>query len=345
MDPCHLTVPVREPAGTFGRWEYWLPLLLVIASGCASGPPATARIHRGRPGAAGELDSAAPSSLRVATFNVWGLPSWINGAASDRYGRMAHELAQLESDVVLLQEVWTHRSHAVLAEQAQGAARTWWTASARRAGGFLGQNGLLTLSRYPIEGREFRRFDAARLPDSFMHKGALKVTLLIPPGQRVNLWNVHLQDGASGRIRWRQIAQLVRWIEEADDGQVADIVGGDFNFTPESGEFRHFAAAVGPSVHQLAKQVAPPSWDGLKPAPAAGQALDHIFVKLRPPLDEVCAYPRRILAASRRSDRLSDHMGVEALLTFRSAGEIGPANLVLQAASPARRKTSALISQ
>lgn len=342
MDTCCVTFVAPGPAGSLVRWLPWLSLLSVLASGCLSGPPTAVQIQTGGPTALCEQDSLAPPSLKVTTFNVWGLPSWLNGASPDRYGKIAHELTQLGSDVVLLQEVWTRRCFDALSEQAKGAGRTWWAASARRKHGLLGQNGLLTLSRFPVVGAVFRRFSSARLPDSLMNKGALKVTLAIRPGQRVNIWNVHLQDEASGGVRSRQMAELVRWVKEAEDGQVADIVGGDLNFTPASGEFQQFVAAIGPSVHQLANAVELPTWDGLKLSPQAAPALDHIFVRMRQPADELRARPRRIFTASRREDRLSDHMGVEALVTFRAAEESGAAILGLRTASSALPVTSAL---
>jgi len=343
METRRVTFLGLEPVAFFHRWLAWLPLVFVIATGCVSRPPSTVQIQRGCTLASCESDSADPANLKVATFNVWGLPSWINGASPHRYDKIAHELVELGPDVVLLQEVWTARSFEALSERAKGTARSWWTASARRKGGFLGQNGLLTLSKYPIEGGEFRRFSVARMPDSLMNKGALKVTITIWPGHRVNIWNVHLQEGAPGRVRSRQLAELTGWIKEAEDGQIADIVGGDFNFSPESGEFRQFAAAVGPSVHQLAKAMELPTWDGLKPTPGAGKVLDHIFVKLRQPADEIHAWPRRIFAESQREKRLSDHMGVEAFLTFSGVEENGPTVLALRTASSPLPPVAALI--
>ncbi|HXP61503.1 MAG TPA: endonuclease/exonuclease/phosphatase family protein [Dongiaceae bacterium] len=345
MDLCHLTIAGRKSAASFLRRLPWLCLLCVIASGCVGGRPSRVRIQAGRTCAARESQGSSPVSLKVTTFNVWGLPAWLNGASADRYGKISHDLARLGSDVVLLQEVWTRRSFEVLSEQANGASRTWWTADARRKGGLLGQNGLLTLSRFPIKGAWFRRFSASRLPDSLANKGALKVTLELGPGQRVTIWNVHLQDGTSGRVRSRQIAELIRWVEQAQDGQFADIVGGDFNFTPESSEFRRFAAAIGPSVPQLANEVALPTWDGLKSAPGAGQVIDHIFVRMRQPAADLRAGQHRVFTASRRADRLSDHMGVEAVVTFGGAEESGPAIPLLRTASSARLETPTLTRQ
>jgi len=326
--PCH-SVARMKPSAAIGK--YWKPvqatlaqmarliLLALTAGGCVSGRPWVVRIESPSKAIESDGNGADATRLSVTTFNVWGLPAWINGASPSRHARIARALEDLGSDVVLLQEVWTRQSYEILSQQAKGEARTRWTAGARRKGGFIGQNGLLTLSRYPIAAAEFRAFTAASLPDSLMRKGALKVTLELFPTQRVNVWNVHLQDGSSNLIRSRQIAQLVQWIDEADDGQVADIVGGDFNFTPGSREFRRFAAAVGFSAYQLASTDPLPTWDGLKAAPSAGETLDHIFVKPRGASEKVAAQARRLFCAARRADRLSDHMAVEALLTLRAA--------------------------
>jgi endonuclease/exonuclease/phosphatase family metal-dependent hydrolase len=308
-------------------------LLSMIASGCVSGSSLKAEVRPG--GVRAELPgvSSTAKGLTVAIYNVWGLPSWLNGASASRYGKIAEGLGQLESDVVLLQEVWTQRCFAELYRQSRSPERTWWAAYSRRNGTFLGQNGLLTLSRCPILGAEFKRFSDSRLPDALMNKGALKVTIATPTGQRFNVWNVHLQDGegASRRVRERQTAELVGWIKEADDAQTADIVGGDFNFTPDSSEFRWFVASVGTSIHQLAGSSVFPTWDGLKPG--RGQTLDHIFVKLRQPVEEGCATPCCLFAASHPKDRLSDHMGVEAALTFGSATKRSPAGVVQRMSS------------
>jgi endonuclease/exonuclease/phosphatase family metal-dependent hydrolase len=268
----------------------------------------------------------------VVTFNVWGLPGWINGASGERSERIARTLEELGPEVIMLQEVWTRRCFASLSALAGSDAPMWSWAAARRKGGFLGQNGLLTLSRYPIAHAEFRPFRAARLPDALMHKGALKVTIRLPSGDRVNCWNVHLQSGSSGQIRARQVRELVRWVEEAEDRQVADIVAGDFNFTPGSREFRRITV-LGPSVYELAQMQALPTWDGLKDGPDAGRTLDHIFVRMKWPGDKVSAEPARIFAAWRREDRLSDHMGVAAWLSFSGRTARSSATLAFRAAS------------
>jgi endonuclease/exonuclease/phosphatase family metal-dependent hydrolase len=275
------------------------------------------------------VETAQSRPLNVVTFNVWGLPKWLNGASSDRFSKIARQLEQVGTHVALLQEVWTHRSFSKLSKGTNDFVRSWWTASARHRGTFLGQNGLLTLSHYPIIGAEIKHFGTARLPDSLMHKGALKVTILAN-GQKFNVWNVHLQDGDSGKARDRQISELIVWISNSHDGQVADIVGGDFNSTPDSRDFETLVRGIGPDVHQFAHDNAFPTWDGLKLAPEAAQSLDHIFINLRQPDYEIAAKQERLFGAARPQDRLSDHMAMEASLKFQNVFEVPASVLVGQ---------------
>jgi endonuclease/exonuclease/phosphatase family metal-dependent hydrolase len=186
-------------------------------------------------------------------------------------------------------------------------------------------------------------FNTAHLPDSLMNKGALKTTIIVG-SQRFNVWNVHLQDGCSGRVRTRQIAELIKWVHEADDGQAADIVGGDFNFTPGTREFDQLVASIGPSVHELSGETVLPTWDGLSAKPGAGEALDHIFIRMREPVEEVHARPRRIFTAARIEDRLSDHMGMEARLTFGTATTVAEP-ILTESATAAWLEASALMHQ
>ena len=326
----------------------WASLGLILATGCVSGPPRQVIIQApsSRPVAETELnDTSERKPLKVTTFNVWGLPKWLNGASSDRYDKIARQLEQIGSDIVLLQEVWTHRSFSDLSGGPKHSNFTWWTAAARHQGTFLGQNGLLTLSRYPITGAEIKHFSTARLPDSLMYKGALKITIRLEDGQKFNVWNVHLQDGETGKVRQRQIAELVSWINNARDGQVADIVGGDFNATPDTSDFRMLAGAIGPEVHQVAGEKAFPTWDGLKPGPNAARSLDHIFIRMRQPEYEIAARQQRRFEAQRLQDRLSDHMAMEAALTFRNVIEAAAPALLGQSADTASLDSPVLTAQ
>ena len=246
-------------------------------------------------------------SLKVVTYNVWGLPSWMTGARSGRYPQIALELERLDPDIILLQEAWT-------AEARKSAPANGHWAIARAAGQhtFFQQNGLITLSRFPILGGEFYPFARAAFPDRWVNKGVLKVTLRLPGGQVLNVWNVHLQDGGPPEIHQSQIREVVSRVQTAEDGQVADLVGGDFNCTPDSPCCAELLSSLGPSAQQLGGKRPFVTWDGLSSELGAGKTLDYIFIRARRPFLELRATPSVAFAAANQEHRLSDHFGIEA---------------------------------
>ncbi len=249
--------------------------------------------------------------LTALTFNTWGLPAWINGASPRRYARIAAELEESDSDIVLLQEVWTRR-----ALECVPASGGWFVARTRNPPSLLGRNGLVTLSRLPILTGEFHAFDDGAFPDSLMRKGALKVTVQLKSGDLVNVWNVHLQAKGSIKIRGKQIAQLLEWVKAAEDGQVADLIGGDFNCSPASENGRDLIRAFGATVFDLSGGRPFPTFAVHSPDAKKRRTLDYMFLSPRRPLSDVWAQPRPVLSRARPRDRLSDHIGLSARIGF-----------------------------
>ena len=298
-----------------------LALSLSVA-GCASRRPAPLLVQ--------EQTMVAPAtgfkdghSLKLVTYNIWGLPSWMTGARSGRYPKIARELERLDPDIVLLQEAWTAN-----ARKSVPATGRWSTARAAGQHTFFQQSGLVTLARFPIAAGEFYPFSHSAFPDRFVNKGVLKVTVRLPGGSLLNVWNVHLQDGGSPALRLSQVRELVSHVLAAEDGQIADLVGGDFNCTPGSPPYEELARSLGPTVQQLSGAAPFVTWDGLSPDPGAGETLDHIFIKLCVPVQELDASPHVAFAAPNRDQRLSDHLGVEADIT------LNPASVLAEAANP-----------
>src|SRR5215471_1721588 len=158
--------------------------LLIQTCGCASSRPAPVVVApQTSPVFAKCADSG--TSLKVVTYNIWGLPSWMTGAPGGRYPRIARELERLDPDIILLQEAWTAK-----ARKAAPANGRWAIARAAGQHTFFQQSGLETLSRFPIIGGEFYPFSRAAFPDRFVNKGVLKVTVRLPDDSVLNLWNV-----------------------------------------------------------------------------------------------------------------------------------------------------------
>jgi endonuclease/exonuclease/phosphatase family metal-dependent hydrolase len=295
--------------------------VLIVLTGCASRRPVPALVNN--PIRTAPADTRSDQSrLKLLTYNVWGLPSWMTGARAGRYPEIARELERLDPDIIFLQEAWTAK-----ARGAVPARGRWSIARAAGQHTFFQQTGLVTLSRFPIVGGEFYPFSRSAFPDKFVNKGVLKVTVKLPCGSLVNLWNVHLQDGGPPEIRRAQIRELELHVQAAEDGQIADLVGGDFNCHPESVFCRELTDTLGPSVQELDGAQPFATWDGLSEKPGAGEILDYIFVHGRAPVQSIEASTRVAFAAASRQERLSDHFGLEAVVTLTTetnlAGALG----------------------
>ncbi len=260
-------------------------LLGFLAVGCTSHRPVALHVDR-RPGITTPAGLDGRLSLKLVTYNVWGLPGWMTGARSGRYPQIARELERLDPDVALLQEAWTAK-----ARRSAPKAGPWSVARAAGQHVFFQQNGLVTLSKFPILGGQFYPFSRAAFPDRFVHKGALKVTLQLPGGEVLNVWNVHLQDGGPPQVQRSQVRELIGHVLAAQDGQTADLVGGDFNCTPESALYRELEAGLGRSAVQLAGVPPFATWDGLSTKPGRGTGPGPSFHPPAPAAENLSASP------------------------------------------------------
>jgi endonuclease/exonuclease/phosphatase family metal-dependent hydrolase len=307
--------PVRKFLGKLVRFAGpWAGLALLLETGgCASRRPAPLLVECPAMGAPVRY-SEEGLRFKLVTYNIWGLPSWMTGARAGRYPRIARELERLNPDIILLQEAWTAK-----ARKAAPASGRWAIARAAGQHTFFQQSGLVTLSKFPILGGEFYPFSQAAFPDRFVNKGVLKVTIQLAEGQVFNVWNVHLQEGNWPKIRLSQVRELLSHVQAAEDGQIADLVGGDFNCTPESPLCRELVNSLGPTVQQLGGAAPFVTWEGLSGRRCAGQTIDHIFIRKRTTVQNLQAIPRVAFAATRLAERLSDHLGIEAVVNLSPA--------------------------
>jgi endonuclease/exonuclease/phosphatase family metal-dependent hydrolase len=244
----------------------------------------------------------------------------MNHEPKARYARIAGDLERLHPDVVLLQEVWTKSAGAV------APTNGGWLVALAPSANFFRRNGLMVLSRLPITGGEFHPFRKAAFPDSMVRKGALKVTIQAAAGQRLNIWNVHLQSDAP-QVRLRQIEQLAGWVRDADDGQAVDLVGGDFNSTPDSPEFELLSRELGQTAHEVAHVPFLPTYDGLSPDPKMAHTLDYLFIRPRTPINELEAAPALTFTNANPRQRFSDHVALEVALRFRPQSPLASPSL------------------
>ena len=243
--------------------------------------------------AAGTLECieavARRRTLSAATFNIHG---GFGGGDLNLDG-IAREIAGMDADVILLQEVDRGRKRSRRQNQARilgarlGMNVAYDSNSARRSGGTIGN---AVLSRFPITGA--RR---APLPRGGSEpRGVMRVTVSIENVQ-VAIYVTHLEH-TSPRARQRQMRYIAGALRRE---ALPHLLGGDLNATP------------GSSVLDIARGAMSDVW------PATGTGLGRTVPRAR--IDYLMTSETvRPLGARVVPSRISDHDAVLA------GFEVGP---------------------
>lgn len=204
---------------------------------------------------------AGPRPLRLVSFNVHRA-----AGPAGALDRVATEIAELEPDVVLVQEVDRFQPRTGRVDQAAHLARAagmHHSYSPTLVRG-RGQYGTLVLSRHEIvqEGR----YPLAGRPG--LEPRAVQWVTLDVHGQPVRVYNTHLEAVRPKvrRAQARQVASLVR------RDPLPVVVGGDLNAWPGSPEVAEF------STHLV------DTWRagrGDSATNAGGRRIDYLFVSKR----------------------------------------------------------------
>lgn len=187
-----------------------------------------------------------PSAVRVVTWNLW----WRFGPWEARQPAILAELAEIDADVMLLQEVWADPE---LGDQAEvlGAALGVAVARTRADDGRPHPFGNAILSRWPILDSH-----TIVLPGSTgtrSHRSVLIATIDAPHGRHI-VATTHLDWRYDGTLtRQRQLMRVCRAI--ADHRRPGDVnpplLGGDLNAVPDSDEIRRLTGRGSPYVPGL----------------------------------------------------------------------------------------------
>ena len=184
---------------------------------------------------------AERGSIRVVTFNVWGVP--FRDRHDALWGEVAPTLAALQPDVVLLQEVWFENDARRVAAALAEVGLVHEVHHASSAALAFDSAGLMIASRWPIHAERFRAFSAGRLPvrpwhvDWFSGKGVQSARIEHPTGS-LRVGTVHLQADYDGvvytDVRVAQTAELVAALRP----HPVHLLAGDFNSPEQALEHR-----------------------------------------------------------------------------------------------------------
>ena len=175
------------------------------------------------------------------TWNLW----WQFGPWEERQPAITAELARIDPDVVLLQEVWADdgddQARRLAAPSGLHVART------TRPSGEPQRFGNAILSRWPILTTEMIRLPGQDGEPS--NRSALAATIDTPAGPQLFTvthlaWQYHL-----GPLRQRQLRAVVDLVERArpddPDGPPA-VLAGDLNAVPDADEIRQLTGLAAP---------------------------------------------------------------------------------------------------
>ena len=271
--------------------------------------------------------------VRVATLNVWALPTPFAQQVSARMREIGSLLPRLDLDVIAFQEVWTSnaRDRLIAGGRQTGLVHVWHTDTS------LGGSGLMVLSRLPIEHARFERFALRGPPeqiaqgDFYGGKGFVQLRLNTPAGP-LTLINTHLQARYSKSVpheyrslRTGQIVQLAINAMEFEDPVVAT---GDFNFRDDDAGYRVLTGLTG--LRDVAAELGRREETVLRNNPyrlmnpRSGKRIDYVFARngarsTVKPLSVERVFDE-LLTLDGRPAAFSNHAGVMAELEIAPGG-------------------------
>ncbi|MEE9297138.1 MAG: endonuclease/exonuclease/phosphatase family protein [Phycisphaerae bacterium] len=176
------------------------------------------------------VDEAIETRLRVLTWNIW----WRFGPWERRRPAISATLADLDADVIALQEVWSDETTNLAAELAGELGYHHLFESGMELKGFGFGNALL--SRWQIT----RQDSTILYGQKETGEGRLALFAEIDgPRGLVPVFSTHLTWRFNhSHIRQRQVADLARFVDRMRPWTFPPILCGDFNAEPSSEEIR-----------------------------------------------------------------------------------------------------------
>ncbi len=179
--------------------------------------------------------------MRIVTWNLW----WRFGPWEERQPAIRAELAAIDADVVLLQEVWAADGR----DQAEELGEALGLSVARTTvpGGGPQAFGNAILSRWPIVDTEMVVLPGDTGDPS--HRSALTAIVDTPAGpQPFTVTHLAWQYDASA-LRSAQAARVVDLVarhRSTDPTAPPPVLAGDFNAVPEADEIRRLTGLSAP---------------------------------------------------------------------------------------------------
>lgn len=176
-----------------------------------------------------------PPSLRVISWNVWGVP-FVSAEREARVRQIGPSIAALHPDVVLLQELWSEADAQLVIRALADAGLTHQTHGASDRFAAFGSSGLLIAANRPLRSVDHLEYELGRWPHTPYHldwlsrKSALSAVIDTPGGSLVLVnthWQAAYRTGNYAPVRAAQALELCEWLREREAPHL--LLAGDFN--------------------------------------------------------------------------------------------------------------------
>jgi sphingomyelin phosphodiesterase 2 len=186
----------------------------------------------------------APIELKLMTYNIANARGFTNNQR-ERINAVADLLVDLDVDIVGLQEVFIEEDRQFLLEK---LSKTELKYASEYPAGFLG-NGLVIVSKYPIEESYFHRFKANNPwwkvweGDWWAGKGIGLAKIKLTNNSYLSFYNVHAQayrgNQESHDVRYEQFKEASEFLNKASGSNTPVFFVGDFNTEQGAPDYRY----------------------------------------------------------------------------------------------------------
>lgn len=182
--------------------------------------------------------------LKLMTYNIANAHGFTTNHR-ERISAIADLLIELDVDIVGLQEVFIEKDRKFLIEKLSSTPLKY---ASEYPAGFLG-NGLVILSKYPIEESYFHRFKANNPwwkvweGDWWVGKGIGHARIRLPNNTYLDFYNVHAQayrgNQESDDVRLEQFREASEFLNQASLQNSPVFFVGDFNTQQDKPDYQY----------------------------------------------------------------------------------------------------------
>lgn len=261
---------------------------------------------------------AQKDSLHVVAWNVFLRPGVLQDNQLGRVHDIASYLNQTNADVLVLQEVFHHKSRRLLRKDLEDKY-PYHTSVGK--GSWLGvSSGVIIYSKYPISNEKHVYFKRAVRADKMAKKGGVLAELELNH-RSINIVGTHLQAGQGEievEIRKEQIEMLKKL---SSNSSKETIFAGDFNIRRQSDTYKHLIKTLNCENKEPKGEHAHTSnFNDHKLMPSEGlpQWIDFILTRISPKvnIEESFIEEPRVLKEGKK-ERISDHNPIHSFIYFQ----------------------------